>query len=124
MADGQAPDQTQALLQMQSMIAAAAGNGAKGLPMFAGILPGGGKPIDVGASLSLKGKAFNTDGMVNKLPQGKPRAADKLFNVVASLGEDFKKMAQSAGVMYTGDLPTGTPISSGGGGSFAGNSGA
>lgn len=120
MADGSAPDITQQLLQMQSMIAAAGGNnGAKGIPLLAGLLPGGARDVDVTSGVTLKGKGLNADGMINRLPQGRPRLADKMFQAIAGMSEDFKKMAQSANVMYTGDLPNGSlPGAPTGGGSF------
>lgn len=121
MADGSAPDITQQLLQMQSMIAAAGGNnGAKGIPLLAGLLPGGGRDADVTSGPTLKGKGFNADGMITRLPQGKPKLADKMFQAIAGMSEDFKKIAQGANVMYTGDLPNGSlpGAPSGGGGSF------
>lgn len=126
MAEGSAPDITQQLLQMQSMIAAAGGNnGAKGIPLLAGLLPGGGRDADVTSGVTLKGKGFNADGMINRLPQGgKPKLADKFLQAISGMGEDFKKMAQSANVMYTGDLPNGSlPGAPAGGGSFVENLG-
>jgi hypothetical protein len=129
MADGQAPDITQALLQMQSLLNSQRSNSGGGAPIIAALLPGGGRDIDVGAGLSSKGKGLNADGMMNKLPQAKPGLLASLKQQMGLTGgqvfDDIKKCAQGAGVMYTGDLPTGTPVNSGGmqGSSFADNIG-
>jgi hypothetical protein len=59
---------------MQSMIASANGSQGKGAPLLAGILPAGGRDVDVGSGLSLKGKGFNADSNVCRLPQARPGA--------------------------------------------------
>lgn len=120
MADGSAPDITQQLLQMQSMLAAAGGNnGAKGIPLLAGLLPGGGRDADVTSGLTLKGKGLNSEKTFNIVTPGKPGLGNKFLNAIAGMSEDFKKMAQGANVMYTGDLPNGSlPGAPAGGGSF------
>ena len=120
MADGSAPDITQQLLQMQSMLAAAGGNnGAKGIPLLAGLLPGGGRDADVTSGLTLKGKGFNADGMITRLPRGKTKLADKFLQAIASVHEDCKKAAQGVQAIYSGDLPSGSlPGAPAGGGSF------
>lgn len=123
MADGQAPDQTQALLQMQSLIASSRG-GNGGSPLLAAILPSGGRDVDACTGFSCKGKGLNSDGMINKLPQAKSKLIDSLMKQVglsgSSILEDCKKAAQGVQAVYTGDLPSGSlPSADGGGMSFS-----
>lgn len=124
MADGQLPDQTQALLQMQSLIASARGN----KPSFGlGVIPmewnciGG---LDMKAAAPL---AKNIAPLIASTGGKSGGLADKFLQTFASMAEDFKKMAQGAGVMYSGDLPNGSlpggSIQGGGGSSFASNVG-
>jgi hypothetical protein len=122
MADGQAPDQTQALLQMQSLINSSRGN----KPSFGlGVIPmewNAAGPFDMKGAAPL---AKNIAPLISSTGGKQGGIADKFLQAFASMGEDFKKMASSAGVMYSGDLPNGTlPGSAGGsGGSFASNVG-
>ncbi len=105
-----APDQTQALLALQQHASQVAAGNKQGA-LF-GLLP------DVQIS------PFRAEGwggkMIVQKKGGKPSLAEKIFG---SITEDFKKMAEGAGVMYSGDLPTGTPVAPGGGGdsSFTAN---
>lgn len=124
MADGQLPDQSAALAQLQAALSAqASNNGAKGAPILAGVLPSGGKDVDVGSGLSLKGKGLNSDSMINRLPQGKPGLLASLKQQMGLTGnqmfDDIRKVAQNAGVMYSGEVTKGSSLSNnapGGGG--------
>ena len=95
-------DLQQQLLAQQSLLQSSQGAGGKIAPVLAGILPGGGKDIDIGASLSVKGKGFNGDGMVNKLPQAKPGFLKDLLAKMGVTGpeilEGMKKVAQAGPV--------------------------
>ena len=103
MADGtnNMPDQTQALLALQQYSQQQSGNG-KPAYLF-GVLP-----MDTKVGLG-----FSSEGLVGKMimPKkgGKPGLAEKIFN---SVMEDCKKIAEGAGVMYSGNVTNGEmPIS-------------
>lgn len=119
MADGSAPDITQQLLQMQSLINASRGNGK---PSFAfGVLP-----MEWNAVGGLGAQALAPLGKnVPTLMQGTGKAGgmgDKLLQAMAAITEDCKKIAQGAGVMYSGNVTNGAP-DSGLGRNFGSNNG-
>ena len=125
MADGQAPDQTQALLQMQSLIASANGTQGKGSPILAVFLPGAAKDVafkNMSLQQGFGDKCFaataqSRPGIIESLKQQLGLKAGQIF-------EDAKKCGQNVAVMYSGDLPNGSlPSGSAGGGSIVGSRG-
>lgn len=126
--DGNSPDTNAQMLRMQQALVAAsqAGGGEKGMPLLAGLLPGGAKSVNVGSGLSIQAGAFKSDNPINRLPQSGKRGI--LLSLLDGMGlnrnslhEDFAKVGQGAGVMYSGDVPAGAPVDSGlhvDGGSF------
>ena len=123
-----APDQTQALLQMQSMIASSRGN-AGGAPILAGILPSGGRDINMGQGLSTQGGGLKADATFRMNAQAKPGIFESLKQQLGLKGgqilDDIKKCGQNASVVYSGDMPSGSlPGTGGNGGSFVASLGA
>ncbi len=111
MADGSAPDITQQLLQMQSMINSSQGGGKRAF-LF-GVIPLDWEANAPFAMQSLSPIAKNIPAAFGGT--GKSGGlADKFLQAIASIPEDLRKRASEAGVMYSGPLPEGSmPGSSG-----------
>lgn len=122
MANDGAPDITQQLLQIQSMLAASAsGNGAKPIPLLAalGVVNGS---IDVGVGLTPKGKGLNSDSTFRPFSQRRNGPFAGLLAQInlsgSSILEDFKKSKEGAATMYanvqySGSFPNGATVTSG-----------
>lgn len=99
-------------LQMLSLIKASEGKGGSG---HAPILMGLQLEVNVGANTSNPG-VLKADGMLNKLPQGRPGIFAKLMKEMgfegAQIVADIGKCAQSAGVIYQGAVTNGAPVTS------------
>ena len=99
-------DLNAALLQAQQ--AASQATQGRGAPIFLGF-------GDVQLTqFKLPPGILGADNKIMKLAQAKPKLFDKVTGAMASAVDDFKKAAQGAGVMYSGDLPSGSMPGSGG----------
>lgn len=77
--------------------------GIKPAPLLL-LVPGSGVDTDVFKGLSSQGKGFNAEGMINKLPQGRPNWAQRLGKSIRdSLAADAKK-ANDAGAPKQTDV--------------------
>jgi hypothetical protein len=76
--------------------------GGKGVIVLAGVLPGGGRDIDVTGGVTLKGKGLNADATFIKPAQAKPGFIAKLLADMGltsqNLNEGVSKVAQGAPV--------------------------
>ena len=106
-------DVMQQLLQNQSLIAASQ-SGGKRAYLF-GIIP---MDMETAGGLGMQSCSpfaknvptlFQGTGKQNSI-------ADKILQAFASIPEDLRKRASEAGVMYSGDLPSGSLPGSAGGG--------
>ena len=109
-----ADDITQQLLQMQSLINASQGNGKPAflfgwIPLDANV----GGPF---AMQSLSPMTKNIPTLFNGSGGKQGGLASKFLEAIQSIPEDLKKRSAEAGVMYAGDLPSGSILNGGGGG--------
>jgi hypothetical protein len=109
---------------MLALINASQGQGGSGC---APILMGVKLDVNMGANLSIQGKGFNSDGMIAKLPQGKPGLVAKLLKDMGCSGaeilEGMKKVSQAAPVQQANMASiTGSDAGHGLGGGFAASS--
>lgn len=102
-----------------------ASRGAGGGSGVAPILMGCRLDQNVGAGLSLQGKGLNADGMVNKLPQGRPGPVANFLKNIGLSGpeilEGMRKVAQ-AGAVREASIAEITGQNHGLGRSFSGGS--
>ena len=100
-----APDITQQLLAMQSLINSSGGGGKRAY-LF-GLIP---LDMDVTGPFAMQSAAPLSKSIAAMFSgTGKSGGiGDKILQALASIPEDLRKRAQEAGVMYSGDMPNGS----------------